>query len=86
LFTKNDKGLLLNEAQILGPDYTEKLNADFTTQVTRKFILRMKNNRVTGCDSIPAEAWQILAITDEGIKILMKLFNMTTNKTEFPKE
>ena len=35
LFTKEDKGFLLNEVQILGPDYVD----DFTVQEVNKFIL-----------------------------------------------
>jgi len=56
LCTKEDKSLLLNEIQILGLDYIDKLDDDFTVQGMNKFILSMKNNKATGCDGIPAEA------------------------------
>ena len=56
LFTKVDKGVLLNEGQILGPAYIVELDVDFTLQEVNKFILSMKNNRATGHDDIPAEA------------------------------
>ena len=49
LFTKEDKGLLLNFVQILGSDYIDKLD-DFTVQGEKTFILCMKHNRATGCD------------------------------------
>jgi hypothetical protein len=44
LFTKVDKGVLLNEGQILGPAYTVELDVDFTVQEVKKFILSTKNN------------------------------------------
>jgi len=47
LFNKEDKGLLLNVVQILGPDYTHELGEDFTVQAVNKFILSMKNNKAT---------------------------------------
>jgi len=52
LCTKEDKSLLLNEIQILGLDYIDELDANFTVS--------MKNKKATGCDVIPAEAWKIL--------------------------
>jgi len=59
LFTKVDRGLLLNEVQILGPDYTDELDDDFIAQEVTKCILSMKNKKGAGCDCIPAEAWKI---------------------------
>jgi len=47
LFKKEDKRLVLNEVQILGPDYTHELDDDFTVQEVNKFILSMKNNKAT---------------------------------------
>jgi hypothetical protein len=52
LFAKEDKGLLLNEFQILGPNYIDELDVNFTVQEVNKFIFSMKNNKATGCDSI----------------------------------
>jgi hypothetical protein len=60
LFKKEDKGLLLNEVRILSPNYTHELDNDFTVQEVNKFILSMKNNKATGCDGIPNEAWKML--------------------------
>ena len=74
--TKEDKSLLLNEIQILGFDYIDKLDDDFTPQGMNKFILSMKNNKATGCDGIPAEVWKILVTKAEETYILTKLFNM----------
>ena len=69
LFTKEDEGLSLNEIQILDPDYIDKLDDDFTVQEVNKFILSMKNNKATGCDGIPAEAWKVLVTNAEGTEI-----------------
>jgi hypothetical protein len=43
----------------------------------------MENNKATGFDSIPTEAWKMLVTKDERPEILMKLFNMITNKENF---
>jgi len=45
LCTKEDKSLLLNEIQILDPDYIDELEDDFTVQGMNKFILSMTNNK-----------------------------------------
>jgi len=68
---------------ILGPNYIDKLDDDFTVQEVIKFILNMKNNEATGCDGIPAQAWKMLVTDAEGTKILINLFNMF--RREFPK-
>jgi hypothetical protein len=34
----------------------------------------MKNNKATGFDGIPAEAWKVLSTKNEGIGTLMDLF------------
>jgi hypothetical protein len=44
----------------------------------------MKNNRETGIDGIPAEAWKVLSTKNEGIGILTDLFNQIKNKKIFP--
>jgi hypothetical protein len=86
LYTKEDKGFLLNEVQILGPDYINELVDDFTVQEVNKFILIMRSNEATACDGIPAEAWKTLVANAEGTEILMKLFPMIRSKRECPKE
>jgi len=86
LFTKVDKGVLLNEGQILGPAYIVELDIDFTVQEVNKFILSTKNNRATGRDGIPAEAWKMLVTNAEGTEILTKLFTVIKSRREFPKE
>jgi hypothetical protein len=44
----------------------------------------MKNNRATGIDGIPAEAWKVLSTKNEGIGILTYLFNQIKNKKIIP--
>ena len=36
LFKKENKGFLVNEVPILGPDYVDELDDDFTVQEVRK--------------------------------------------------
>jgi hypothetical protein len=35
---KEDKGLSVNEVQILGPDYTDELDGDLSVQEENKFV------------------------------------------------
>jgi hypothetical protein len=70
LFTNNNNGILLKEVQILDPGYIDKLDYVFTTHEVNNFISRMKNNKASGCDGLPTEVWQILAIRGKGIQIL----------------
>lgn len=86
LFTKEYKGLLLNEIQILGPDYIDELVDNFRVQEVNNFILSMKNIKATGYDGICAEAWKMLVTNAEGTEILTKVFNTIRHKREFPKE
>jgi hypothetical protein len=44
--------------------------------------LGAENNKATGFDSIPAEAWKMVT-KDKRPEILMKLFNMVINKENF---
>jgi hypothetical protein len=81
LFTNNTDEILLKEAQILGLGYNDKLDV-FTTLEVRHFILKMKNNKASGCDGLPTE----VLIKDEGIQISTQLFHTIRNKRAFPKE
>jgi len=65
LSTKEDKGLLLTEVQILGPDYTDELDDVFTLQKVTKCILCTKNKKEAGCDGTPDEARKIFLSNDE---------------------
>lgn len=77
---------MLREIQILGSDHTHEFDNNFTTQELKTLILRIKNNKATACDSVPAEAWKTLLTTDEMAEILTKLFNVIINRRHFPKE
>jgi hypothetical protein len=43
----------------LGSDYVDKLDVDFTIIEVKEVALSMKNNKATGCNGIPVEAWKI---------------------------
>jgi hypothetical protein len=86
LFTNNYDGILLKEAQVLGPGYNEKLDNAFTTLEVRNFVLKMKNNEASGYGGLPAEVWKRLINKDEGTQILTQLLNMIRNKRVFPAE
>jgi hypothetical protein len=58
----------------------------FLQHEVKTFILRMKNNKASGCDGFTTEVWHRLVIKDQGIQILTTLFNMIRNKSVFPKE
>jgi transposase len=62
LFTNNNDGIPLKGAQILEPGYNDKQDDVFTTLEVRNFILKIKNNKVSGCDSLPVEVWKRLII------------------------
>jgi hypothetical protein len=38
-----------------------------------RFILSVKNNKATGCDGIPPEAWKTSVSKGEGTEIMIKL-------------
>jgi hypothetical protein len=80
MFTKEDKGLLLTEVQILGPDHTDELDNDFSAQEVKRFILSVKNSKATGCDSILPEAWKASVTADKEAASLTKLFNTVRDK------
>jgi hypothetical protein len=62
--------------RFLGLDYTDKLDDDFTLNKFNKFILSMQNNKATGYDGIPAEAWMMIVTKHERTEVLTKLFSM----------
>jgi hypothetical protein len=86
LFSDTVGELLTYELQVLGPQYVEELDKDFTEHEVKGHVIGMKNNEAVGFDRIPAEMWKIFSITNDGIKILTSLFNKVKNKNEFPSE
>ena len=80
LFMKEDKRLLEMEVQIIDLDHTDEFDNDLTMQEMEEVTLGMENNKATVFESIPAEAWKILFTKDKRPEILIKFFNMITNK------
>jgi hypothetical protein len=76
---KKAKGYYDMRFRFLGMDYTDKLDDDFTINEVNKFILSMQNNKATGYDGIPAEAWMMIVTKHERTEVLTKLFSMIRN-------
>jgi hypothetical protein len=64
----------------LGPG-CDKLDDVFTTLEVGSFILKIKNNKASGYDGLPAEVWKRLINKDKGTQILTQLFNTMENCT-----
>jgi hypothetical protein len=52
----------------------------------KEFTLRMKNNKASGYDGIPAEFWKVFCNGEQGIGILTNMFNKIKNGKQFPLE
>jgi len=62
------------------------MDNDIAVQEVNRFILSVKNNKATGCDSIPPEAWKTRVTADKEAASLTKLFNTIRDKRLFPRE
>jgi hypothetical protein len=71
---------------MIGPLDIEDLDCDFTKREVKEFTLRMKKNKASGCDGIPAEFWKVLYNAEKGIGILTKMFNKIKKGKQFPLE
>jgi hypothetical protein len=80
LFSNTAGQLLTYELQVLGPQYVEELDKDLIENEVKRYVTGMKNNKAVGFDGIPAEMWKIFGITNDGIKMLISLFNKIKNK------
>jgi len=80
MFTKTDKGILLTKVQILGPDHADELDNNFAVQEVNRFMLSVKNNKATGCDSMQPEVWKTQVTADKKAASLTKLFNIVRDK------
>jgi hypothetical protein len=80
---KSNSGLAY-ETQLLGPQYREKLDSDFMKEEIRESILKMKNNKTTGFDGIPAEMRKMFCTTKGGIEIVVEIFNKVKKRKGFP--
>jgi hypothetical protein len=72
LFSINSGRLLIGlyETQTLGTSYTAELHSGFIKVEVKEFILRMKNNKDTGYDGIPAKVWKVFRTMRDGTEIL----------------
>jgi hypothetical protein len=84
LYSRKSNSGLLYETQLLGPQYIEELDCDFTKEEIRESILKMKNSKATGFDGIPAEMWKMFCTMKEGIEILVEMFNKVKKGKGFP--
>jgi hypothetical protein len=71
---------------MIGPLYIEELDSNFTKGEVKEFTSRMKNNKASGRDGIPAEFWKVLSNGEQGIGILTNMFNKIKNGKQFPLE
>jgi hypothetical protein len=72
LFGVNNNGALADpyERRTLGPLRVVELDSDFTRNEVTNFIRKMKNNKASGYDGIPAEFWKIFCTVRGGIEML----------------
>jgi hypothetical protein len=84
LYSRKSNSGLVYETQLLGPQYIEELNSDFTKEEIRKSTLKMKNNKATGFDGIPAKMWKMFCTMKGGIEILVEMFDKVKKGKGFP--
>jgi hypothetical protein len=84
LYSRKINAGLLYETQLIGPQYIEELDSDFTKEEIRLSILKMKNNKATGFDGIPAEMWKMFCTIKGGLEILVEMFNKIKRGKGFP--
>ena len=80
LYVYKGRQRVVTEFQILSPDHTDELDNDFAFQEVNRFILSVKNNKATGCDSIPPVAWKTSVTADNDSVSLTKLFNTVRDR------
>lgn len=68
--------LTLGKAQIVGPDYVEELDVDFTEREDEELITSVINKKETQIYCIVGEAWK----NYEGIRIFTNLLNKIKDK------
>jgi hypothetical protein len=86
LYSRESNSGLVYETQLLGPQYIEELDSDFTKEEIRESTLKMKNNKATGFDGIPAEMWKMFCAMKGGIEILVEMFNKVKKGKIFPED
>jgi hypothetical protein len=86
LYSRKSNSGLVYETQLLGPQYIEELDSDFTKEEISESILKIKNNKATGFDGIPAKMWKMFCTMKGGIKILVEMFNKVKKGKGFPED
>ncbi len=78
-FHKNIEQIVKNSLQ---NEDKNIIDADITLEEIKKYIIKLKNNKSSGPDRIPAE--MIKASPDNMLKILVKLVNVIKNSFKYP--
>jgi hypothetical protein len=86
LYSRKSNSGLVYETQLLGPQYIEELDSDFTKEEIRESTLKMKNNKATGFDGIPAEMWKMFCTMKGGTEILVEMFDKVKKGKRFPED
>jgi hypothetical protein len=84
LYSRKSNTGLVYEIQLIGPQYIEELDSDFTKEEIRLSISKIKNNKATGFDGIPAEMWKMFCTMKRGLEILVEMFNKVKRGKGFP--
>jgi hypothetical protein len=81
LFSVNNDRMLegLYETRTLGTSHIAELESDSTNTEVKELILKMKNNKATGRDGIPAEFQKIFFIRRDGIETSTNKLNKIKN-------
>jgi hypothetical protein len=68
---------------MLGLSYVTELDSDFTKAKDKEFILKIKNNKSSGYDAIPAKFWKIFCTVGDGTETLTNMFNKIKKEKDF---
>lgn len=69
---------------MLGPSYVAELDSGSTKAEVKEFILKMKSNKASGYDEIPAKFWKIFCTVVDGDETLTNVINKIKNGKGFP--
>jgi hypothetical protein len=84
LYSRKSNSGSVYETHLIGPQYIEELDSDFMKEEIRERIPKMKNNKATGFDGIPAEMWKMFCTMKGGIEILVEMFKKVKKGKGFP--
>jgi hypothetical protein len=86
-FKKLFKNIQVNppvEPEIMGPQYLEALDRGFTNEV-RENLMNMENSCL-GYNGILVKLWKQFTKNENGLRILMDMFNKTVKGRAYPKD